>query len=359
MYHVSKFLIFLYIVFPLFLKNMSTLTENFTPPNHLITEPLRSFTPEKLENGDIRMAIAKAGQHAYNYMGEEATLTKDFLSKDFQTWDDGLVSINHENNHDWVKARLYNPEYDAENDLVICSFSGLPEWVVSLIYSQDYRGLSQECIPVKFSKNSNDVIRGFGTGVTIVTDPYEPAAAQEIGVGIRPELAAILASKYPKVEDTMTEKTGGGTPAVSVEAFESSVSENVQLKSAIKTLETEKKTLESELASWKQKYNELESGENSRLEIAISEARAGWEADLKSKAEKEAAISELKTVMSKEAAEKYLSTDPTIEQIKSIAGIMKSTASKSVGSSVSSQPDEDCRSYEELNSIWNAKLGRA
>lgn len=336
--------------------------QNSDPPKHFITEPLRSFTPQKLENGDIRMAIAKAGQKAYNDLGEEATLTKEFLSKDFSTWDEGLVSINHENNHDWVKATLYNPEYDNDTDLVICSFSGLPDWVKSLIYSDDYQGLSQECLPVKFAKNSNDVIRGFGTGVTIVTSPYSPAADQGMGVGIRPVLAAILASKYPNnhpKEDSMTEPKGGGVSAISIEAFESTVSENVQLKSTIKVLETEKTKLEKELDSWKQKYTDLESGEADRVKIAISEARNSWDSELKAKAEREAAVSELKTVMSSEAYESYLATNPTVEQIKSIAGIMKVNTSKGVGISNNASPAPEGKSYEELNSMWNAKLGRA
>ncbi|MDD5537268.1 MAG: hypothetical protein PHS36_08855 [Candidatus Cloacimonetes bacterium] len=308
------------------------------------------------------MAIAKAGQKAYNDLGEEATLTKEFLSKDFSTWDEGLVSINHENNHDWVKATLYNPEYDNDTDLVICSFSGLPDWVKSLIYSDDYQGLSQECLPVKFAKNSNDVIRGFGTGVTIVTSPYSPAADQGMGVGIRPVLAAILASKYPNnhpKEDSMTEPKGGGVSAISIEAFESTVSENVQLKSTIKVLETEKAKLEKELDSWKQKYTDLESGEADRVKIAISEARNSWDSELKAKAEREAAVSELKTVMSSEAYESYLATNPTVEQIKSIAGIMKVNTSKGVGISNNASPAPEGKSYEELNSMWNAKLGRA
>ena len=335
----------------------ATISCTSDPPKHYITEPLRSFAPEKLENGDIRMAIAKAGQKAYSLWGEEATLTKDFLSKDFPTWEGGEVSINHENNHDWVKATLYNPTYDKETDLVICSFSGLPDWVQSLIYSEDYQGLSQECIPVKFAKNSSDVIRGFGTGVTIVTSPYTPAANQETGVGIRPDLASILQSKYPTEDFIMSEKTGGGTPAITEEAFLSVASEREQLKSQVKTLETEKKSISDELASWKTKYTELESGEAKRVEIAVSQARATWEADLKSKAERDTAISEINSVMSKEAAESYLSTNPTIEQIKSIAAIMKVSASKGVGSS-QPQNEVEGESYESMNNRWNAKLGK-
>lgn len=44
------------------------------PPQHFITEPLRSFAPKKLENGDLRMAIAKAGQKAYSMRGDEKPL---------------------------------------------------------------------------------------------------------------------------------------------------------------------------------------------------------------------------------------------------------------------------------------------
>ena len=329
------------------------------PPKHFITEPLRSFAPEKLENGDIRMAIAKAGQHAYSIFGDEATLTSEFLSRDYKTWEGGLVSINHENNHDWVKATIHDIEYDAAESLVICSFSGLPEWLMSLIYSEDFRGLSQECIPIEFRKNSNDVVKGYGTGCTIVTTPYNPAATPEMGVGIRPELAAILASKYPSIEDTMTEKTGGGQPAVSVEAFESSVSENVQLKSTIKALESEKKTLSDELASWKQKYSELESGEADRTKIAVESALESYKAGLKSKAERENAVSDLGTVMSKEAAENYLATNPTLEQIKSITAILKVGASKGVGSSSHTQQDDEGESYESIKNRFNSRLGRA
>ena len=338
---------------------MSTMISgNTDPPRHYITEPLRSFAPEKLENGDIRMAIACAGQHAYSVYGDEATLTEEFLSRDHKTWENGLVSINHENNHDWVKATIHDVEYDSKKKLVICSFSGIPEWLSTLIYSDDYQGLSQECIPIEMRKNSIDVIKGYGTGVTVVTAPYNPAASPEMGVGIRPELAAILASKYPQIEDNMTDKTGGGTSAISTEAYESIALEKVELKSQIQTLESDLKKVGDELASWKQKYAELESGENSRTQIAISEARGAWETELRATAEKEAAVSDLKTVMSADAAEKYLATNPTVEQIKSIAWIMKSTASKGVGSSSGSSTQDDGKSYDELNSAWNSKLGR-
>jgi hypothetical protein len=208
-------------------------------------------------------------------------------------------------------------------------------------------------------KNSMDVIKGYGTGVTVVTAPYNPAASPEMGVGIRPELAAILASKYPQIEDNMTDKTGGGTSAISTEAYESIALEKVELKSKIQTLESEKKTMETELASWKQKYTELESGEANRTKIAIESARANWEMDLKSKAEREGAITELNTIMSKDAAESYLATNPTLEQITSITGILKAGASKGVGSSSGSSTQEEGKSFEELNSAWNSKLGRA
>ena len=320
---------------------MSTMISgNTDPPRHYITEPLRSFAPEKLENGDIRMAIAKAGQKAYNSWGEEATLTKDFLSKDSGTWDEGLVSINHENNNEWVKATLYDPVYDSQTDLVICSFSGLPDWAKSLIYSEDYRGLSQECIPVKFAKNSNDVIRGFGTGVTIVTAPYEPAANQEMGVGIRPELAAILASKYPQIEDTMPEKTGGGTTAISTEAYESIALEKVELKSQIQTLESEKSKLETELASTRKEFTDYKSGEADRTKAEIEKALRAYDAEVKSQEALNAAIKELKSVISEKDAEIILSTNPSVETINSFVAVKKVELSVGVGSGIHSSTDE-------------------
>lgn len=305
------------------------------------------------------MAIAVAGQHAYNFFGEEATLTEDFLSRDYKTWEGGLVSINHEDNHNWVKATMYDLEYVAKSKLVISSFSGIPDWLMSLIQSEDYRGVSQECIPIEMRKDSTDVVKGYGTGVTIVTDPYQPAATQEMGVGIRPELSAILASKYYPTEDTMVDKPGGGTPAVSIEAYNTAVSESVELKSQIKTLESDKKALETERDSWKQKFTDLESGEATRTKIAVEDARKSWEAELKATAERNTAVTELKTVMSVEAAESYLATEPTLDQIKSITGILKANAAKNVGSSQDSGNHEEGKSYEELDSAWNARLGRS
>lgn len=300
------------------------------------------------------MAIAKAGQKAYSLWGEEAILTKDFLSKDFPTWEGGEVSINHENNHDWVKATLYNPTYDKETDLVICSFSGLPDWVQSLIYSEDYQGLSQECIPVKFAKNSSDVIRGFGTGVTIVTSPYTPAANQETGVGIRPELAAILASKYPTEDFIMSEKTGGGPSAISTEAYESIALEKVELRSQIQTLESEKKTLETELASTRKEFSDYKKSEDDRTALSYNKGVADGKAELVAETEKLTAINAFKETHGKEFAEAFLATNPSIEQIKVLTASKKVEHSKNVGASSSTPVSDEERELAEAEEAWNS-----
>ena len=287
------------------------------------------------------MAIACAGQHAYSLFGDEATLTEEFLSRDFKTWEGGLVSINHENNHDWVKATIHDIEYDSKKKLVICSFSGIPDWLSTLIYSDDYQGLSQECIPIEFRKNSYDVIKGYGTGVTVVTSPYTPAASPDMGVGIRPELAAILASKYPTEDFIMSEKTGGGPSAISTEAYESIAMEKVELRSQIQTLETEKKTLESELASTRKEFSDYKSGEADRTKEAVENALRAYDTQVKAEEERREAINELKSVMKEEEAEKILSTNPSNETIKSIAGTLKVSFSKGVGTSSSSEPSEN------------------
>lgn len=337
---------------------MSTTISSTSDPPIFITEPLRSSAPEKLENGDIRMAIAVAGQSAYNAKGERKVLSEKFLSSCYFTWENGLISTNHENTNSFLGgATLYDLEYDSEKKLVIASFSNLSDKARRLINSEFYQGVSQECIPEVFSEDLSEVVSGRGTGCTIVMWPHKPAASQDMGVGVRPVLASILSQKYPiQIDDTMSEKTGGGPSAISTEAYESIALEKVVLRSQIQTLETEKKTLETELASWKTKYSELESGEAQRIEIAISEDRAKRDAEFKAKAELDSAKAELKTVMSEEAAGKYLATNPTIEQIKSIAAIMKVSASKGVGSSAeSTEPPEN---YGSMKQEWDARLGR-
>jgi hypothetical protein len=310
-------------------------------PPYFITEPLRSFSPIKLENGDLRMAIAKAEQSAYNAWGDKATLTEEFLSRDYKTWEGGLVSINHEQNQPWVKATIHDLEYDSEKQLVICSFSGIPDWLSSLIYSADYRGLSQECVPIEMRKNSMDVVKGYGTGVTIVTDPYEPAANQGMGVGIPPALAAILASKYPtQTEDTMT-NNGGGTPAITTEAYESIVSEKVELKSQLVALESENKKIGEELASTRKQFDEYKSGEADRTKVKIEDALRAYDAQVKADEARAEVVRELKSVMKEEDAETVLSTNPSIETIKSFVAIRKVELSKGVGSSLDSSNDEN------------------
>ena len=282
------------------------------------------------------MAIACAGQHAYSLFGDEATLTEEFLSRDFKTWEGGLVSINHENNHDWVKARIHDIEYDSKKKLVICSFSGIPDWLSTLIYSDDYQGLSQECVPIEFRKNSYDVIKGYGTGVTVVTSPYTPAASPDMGVGIRPELAAILASKYPTEDFIMSEKTGGGTSAISVETYESVVSEKAQLVSRVSALESEKTKLETELASTKKEFSDYKSGEADRTKAEIEKALRAYDAEVKLQEERNTAVNELKSIFEKDEAEEILSTNPSNETILSFVKIQKVKLSKEIGSSQNS-----------------------
>lgn len=335
---------------------------NSDPPKHFITEPLRSFTPQKLENGDIRMAIAIKDQKAYSIFGEEATLTEDFLSKDYRTWECGLISTNHENTNDLLGgASLYDLEYEPEKGLVIASFANLPDMAKKFIYSEFYQGLSQECIPLQFKKDTNDVIKGYGTGVTIVMWPHQPAATQQMGVGVRPALAAILASKYPTnhlKEDTMSETKGGGTPAISVETYESVVSEKAQLVSRVSALESEKTKLETELASTRKEFESYKAGEAERTKLAYSEGKADGRTEFIAETERSTAINEFKQTHSKEFAESFLSTNPNIEQIKILTAGKKVDLSKGPGTSQSYQPEDDGESYESINRRFNERLGR-
>lgn len=310
------------------------------PPTHYITEPLCSFTPIQLNNGDIRMAIAVAGQSAYNSKGERKILSEKFLASDYKTWERGLVSTNHENtNSSLGGATLYDLEYDSENKLVIASFANLPEMARKLINSEFYQGLSQECIPSLFSEDGQAVVSGRGTGVTIVMWPHKPAADQTTGVGVRPVLASILQSKYPTEDFIMPEKTGGGPSAISTEAYESIALEKVELRSQIQTLESEKKTLEAELASTRKEFADYKSSEADRIKSETEKALRAYDAEVKAQEALNSAITDLKSVMSESDAETILSTNPSVETIKSFTAIRKAELSKGVGSSQYSPDD--------------------
>lgn len=300
------------------------------------------------------MAIACAGQHAYSLFGDEATLTEEFLSRDFKTWEGGLVSINHENNHEWVKATIHDIEYDSKKKLIICSFSGIPDWLSTLIYSDDYQGLSQECVPIEFRKNSYDVIKGYGTGVTVVTSPYTPAASPDMGVGIRPELAAILASKYPTEDFIMSEKTGGGPSAISTEAYESIALEKVELRSQIQTLEKEKNAISDELASTRKEFSDYKKSEDDRTALSYNKGVADGKAELVAETEKLTAINAFKETHGKEFAEAFLSTNPSIEQIKVLTASKKVEHSKNVGASSSTPVSDEERELAEAEEAWNS-----
>lgn len=305
------------------------------------------------------MAIAVAGQSAYNSKGEKKVLSEEFLVSDYKTWENGLISTNHENTNDLLGgASLYDLEYDSEKKLVIATFANLPDMAKKLINSEFYQGLSQECIPTMFSENMESVVRGRGTGVTIVMWPHKPAASPEMGVGVRPVLASILQSKYPsqKVEDnTMPEKTGGGTAAISTEAYESIVSEKVELRSQIMTLESEKKAMSEELASTRKQFDEYKSGEANRTKEAIESALRAYDTQVKAEEERAGAIAELKSVMKEEEAETILSTNPSNETIKSIAGTLKATFSRGVGSSESSGPSESDDVFKLVSELRGTK----
>jgi hypothetical protein len=337
-------------------------TKGESPP-YLITEPLtsvQSFTPIELANGDLRMAIAIKDQKAYSVWGDEFTLSEEFLKKDFKTWEGGLISTNHENTNDLLGgAYLYDIEYDSEKGLVIASFGGMPDKAKAFIKSEFYTGISQESIAISFKKNSNIIIKGYGVGATLVMWPHQPAATQEQVVGVPPALASILSFKYPQTEDTMpTDKQGGGTPAISTEAYEIIVSEKVQLNSRITALESENKKLKDDYASIQSEFEKYKSGEDTRIKTAVESALESFKADIKAAGERETAVSELKSVMTEDAAKNYLETNPTIDQIKSITKILKANFSKGVGSPQGDNPDPE-KSYEQLDSEWKARLGRS
>lgn len=259
------------------------------------------------------MAIAVAGQSAYDMWGEEAILTEEFLGKDFRTWESGLVSINHENNNHLLnKAMISDLEYDPESKLVWATFNDLPQKTLDLINSDFYEGVSQECVPLEL--DGCNIKKGYGVGATLVTYPYKPAATPEMGVGVRPTtgsmMAATLASKYPEY------KTGGEkTPE------EPTIEE---LKSTIETLKSENVKLRGDLEA---KDKTIES----TVEKAVKAALESHDKARNEAAEYNEAVKELSSFMKEKELKEFLSEKPAVGIIRATAAAMKATVSSHIG----------------------------
>ncbi|AKB35607.1 hypothetical protein MSSAC_1017 [Methanosarcina siciliae C2J] len=260
------------------------------------------------------MAICKAGQSAFNDWGDEAILSEEFLIKDHQTWETGKVSINHENNNALLgKSTIKDIEYDAETQLVWATFPDLPEKALSLINSDFYEGLSQECVPLEM--DGNKILKGYGLGVTIVTYPYKPAATPEMGVGVRPtaSMFAAVASKYPEYN------TGGEkTPEEDLKKIID------ELKSTIDTLKSENAKLGEDL---KEKDKTMES----TVEKAVKAALESHDKAIKEASDYNDAVKELSSYMKPEDLEGFLSSKPAAGIIRATAAAMKATVASHIG----------------------------
>jgi len=260
------------------------------------------------------MAIAVAGQSAFDMFGEEAILTEEFLSRDYRTWEGGLVSINHESNNNFLnKATISDLEYDPESKLVWATFVGLPEKAIELINSEFYEGVSQECVPLQL--DGKNVIKGYGVGATLVTYPYKPAATPEMGVGVRPSASmfAAISSKYPEYN-----KGGESTPD---NDLEKTIDE---LKSTIEELKSKNATLEADLIA---KDKTIES----TVEKAVKAAIESHEKTIKEHAEYDEAVKELSSFMKPEDLNEFLSAKPAASIIRATASAMKASVASHIG----------------------------
>ncbi|WP_158024080.1 hypothetical protein [Methanosarcina horonobensis] len=248
--------------------------------------------------------------------GDEAILTEEFLSKDFRTWEGGLVSINHENNNHLLnKARISDLEYDPETKLVWATFNDLPQKTLDLINSDFYEGVSQECVPLEME--GRKIKKGYGTGATLVSYPYKPAATPEMGVGVRPStgsmMAATLASKYPQYK-TGGEKTPENEPTID------------ELKSTIETLKSENAKLREDLIA---KDKTIES----TVEKAVKIALESHDKRQKEASEYNEAVKELSSFMKGKEKEldEFLSEKPSAGIIRATAAAMKATVASHIG----------------------------
>jgi hypothetical protein len=323
------------------------------------------------------MAIAKAGQASYDEWGDEFILSDAFLSADYRTWEGGDVSVNHQNNSHLLNATLYDLDYDAETGLVYASFANLPDKARDLISSEFYEGLSQECLPIKVK--GNEVTRGHGLGVTIVTYPWSPAATQGDGVGVPPTTSIRLAASFRKYDhlnlDKNTQQTNSTgeistapdpeptpEPKTATE-LQSAKSEIAELKSINTRLTSENEALQSKLVDKDTEIQELKSKNSNlekqatmtqtQIESAVNAALESANRQRIAQQEHDDAAAELKSYMPVDIYNDYLKSDPTTQAIKSMTATLKKSANNQVGSGAGGNPPEQSPYKSGVKMRWN------
>jgi len=133
-----------------------------------------------VEGNSVTLAICRAGTKAYDEKGKEYTITQSAIDSSADTYSGGIITINHK-----VKENGKITKSWQDGEFIKATVEGLSQACVDAINSAAYRGVSQESTDAEFAdKNSTDIIKLKGTGVTFVFYPENPACPLNKGCGV-------------------------------------------------------------------------------------------------------------------------------------------------------------------------------
>lgn len=131
-----------------------------------------------IEGDSVTLPICRVGTKAYDANGKAYTLTQEALESGAETWEDGIITVNH-----MVKEKGKIAKSWFEDPFVLATFEGLSNEAVEAVNSKAYRGVSQESQSFSVDKDGN-VTKLKGTGCTLVFYPHTPACPMKAGCGV-------------------------------------------------------------------------------------------------------------------------------------------------------------------------------
>ncbi len=347
----------------------------------------------KFTNG-AWIPILRDGQSAFNSKGIEFILTKEAIDRDYKSYIGGYFDINH-NHDDKINGRIVDMR--REGNLASAKIDGFSDDALKFLNSSSYRGVSQESKPLEVIEGSKVQVKRFqGQGVAVIMSPHQPACSREQGCGtvlssaipdtgytadeikkmlsfmkshpemmddsmreMMKEMAGVMNSLNfslrPSNFNSVLKDTGGinskmtdpilEQKATTPEPATKFVIQSSDLVEELKQKNALIETLQAKIA-------DLEKGQPIMLQSAITAALKEQADQQASAAKHKEAVTLLKSSMRKENAEKFLSTNPNIDQIMSMVDIVKGV-STSVGAG-SGEMIESSKKETEEDKIKNA-----
>jgi len=310
-------------------ENETPETQSTCPQKEIILSSIPVF-----KDNDLIIPFVRDGTKAFGKDGKEYTITSEALDRDFKSYENGHITANHKQLETGRISEVWR-----QKPFVYGRITGLTDELRELILSKAYKGVSQESTAVSVTE-SGDVTSLKGLGTTLVFYPEIPACSPLQGCGIPisstiKEEPVFSLNTQDKILDNNDLKTHGGLKSQMTEeepganALKSTViTELMALKETNIALTQENEHLKSTIKTRDDQITKF----NDTLTSTIKDTIEKHDRDMKEKAEMDAVITELTSVIKvPETRDSFLKTNPSLETIKSTIAAFKELAPRPDG----------------------------